>query len=273
MSAFTQHFNFEFRTGLRNKNLLLMNYLFPLGFYLMMGFIMPEINPFFRETIIPSMVTFAVLASTLLGLPDPLVNARETGIFRSYKINGVPALSILMIPALTTGLHLSLVTVIITVSAPVLFDAAVPTNWFNFNIVYAALVLACTGIGVLIGVVSPSTRMTVLFSQIIFVPSMILGGLMMPLDMLPAGAQKAAMLMPATHAMNAFNGLVMSSARLETAVFSPWAAVIILAASGLLAFLLALYLFSWDNRNAARRGHPLMALLVLIPFLAGIFLL
>jgi len=36
---------------------------------------------------------------------------------------------------------------------------------------------------------------------------------------------------------------------------------------------LALYLFSWDNRNAARRGHPLLALLALIPFLAGIFLL
>ena len=95
MSAFTQHFNFEFRAGLRNKNLLLMNYLFPLGFYLMMGFIMPEINPFFGEVMIPAMVTFAVLAATLLGLPDPLVNARENGIFRSYKINGVPALSIL----------------------------------------------------------------------------------------------------------------------------------------------------------------------------------
>jgi len=268
MSAFTQHFNFEFRTGLRNKNLLLMNYLFPLGFYLMMGFIMPEINPFFREVMIPSMVTFAVLASTLLGLPDPLVNARETGIFRSYKINGVPALSILMIPALTTGLHLALLTSIIILTAPILFDAAIPANWVNYCIVYSALVLACTGIGVLIGVVSPSTRMTVLFSQVIFVPSMILGGLMMPLEMLPAGAQKVAMLMPATHAMNAFNGLVMG----KTAVFSPWTAVIILAASGLLAFILALYLFSWDNRNAARRGHPLLALLVLVPFLVGIFL-
>ena len=50
MSAFTTHFNFEFRTGIRNKNLLLMNYLFPLGFYLMMGFIIPTINPFFRES-------------------------------------------------------------------------------------------------------------------------------------------------------------------------------------------------------------------------------
>ena len=45
MNAFTNHLSFEFRTGVPNKQLLLMNYLFPLGFYLMMGFVMPVINP------------------------------------------------------------------------------------------------------------------------------------------------------------------------------------------------------------------------------------
>ncbi len=45
MNAFLHHFSFEIRTGVRNKQLLLMNYLFPLGFYLLMGFIMPQINP------------------------------------------------------------------------------------------------------------------------------------------------------------------------------------------------------------------------------------
>jgi len=45
-----------------------------------------------------------------------------------------------------------------------------------------------------------------------------------------------------------------------------------LLACGLLAFGLAVYLFSWDSRNTARRGHPLLALLVLLPFLVGIFL-
>jgi len=43
--------------------------------------------------------------------------------------------------------------------------------------------------------------------------------------------------------------------------------------SGMLAFGLAVYLFSWDLRNTARRGHPLLALLVLLPYVAGIFLL
>jgi ABC-2 type transport system permease protein len=269
MSAFTTHFAFEFKTGIRNKNLLLMNYLFPLGFYLMMGFIMPAINPLFRQTMVPAMVTFAILAATLLGLPDPLVNARETGIFRSYKINGVPAASILLIPGLTTGLHLVIVSLIIVFTAPLLFDASVPTQSLNFFITLAAMFLACAGLGVLIGVVSPSTRMTVLYSQVIFVPSMLLGGLMMPYSILPAAVHPLAQLLPATHAMNAFNGLAMGAA----ADFNPWASVLMLTISGLLAFLLALYLFSWDRKNSKRRGHPALALLALVPYIAGILLL
>jgi ABC-2 type transport system permease protein len=269
MNAFIHHFTFEFRAGIRNKQLLLMNYLFPLGFYLMMGFIMPAINPPFKDNLIPAMVVFGILAATLLGIPDPLVNARENGVFRSYKINGIPSISILIIPALTTMLHLVLVTVIITVSAPVLFGAPSPVNWPNFIITFAAMAIACAGLSILIGVVSPNSRMTVLWSQIVFVPSMLLGGMMVPYSMLPNIAGKFAQLLPATQAMNAFNGLAMG----QQAAYSPWASVIMLLASGVMAFGLAIYLFSWDSRNTSRHGHPLLALLALLPFVIGIFLL
>ena len=269
MNAFIRHFTFEFRTGIRNKQLLLMNYLFPLGFYLMMGFIMADINPPFREDIIPAMVVFGILAATLLGIPDPLVNARETGVFRSYKINGIPSISILTIPALTTILHLVIVAVLITVTAPVFFDAPLPVHWLNYALIFVAMAFACAGLSVLIGVVSPSSRMTVLWSQLVFVPSMLLGGLMLPYSMLPDVARRFAQLLPATQAMNAFNGLAMG----KVATFPPWGSVIMLFVSGVLAFGLAVYLFSWDSRNTTRRGHPLLALLVLLPYIVGMFLL
>lgn len=269
MRAFSHHFAFEFRIGIRNKQLLLMNYLFPLGFYLMMGFVMAEINPFFREDIIPAMVAFAILAATLLGIPDPLVNARENGIFRSYKINGIPSISILAIPALTTSLHLVIVAGIITASAPLLFDAPLPLNWLNYVLVFAVTAFACAGLSVLIGVVSPSSRITVLWSQLVFVPSMLLGGLVLPYNMLPELIGKVAQLLPATQAMNAFNSLAMG----KTADFSPWGSVVVLSLGGLLAFGLALYLFSWDRNNTAPRAHPLLGLLVLLPYALGIFLL
>jgi ABC-2 type transport system permease protein len=268
MTAFTNHFSFEFRTGIRNKTLLMMNYLFPLGFYLLMGFVMPGLNPLFLETMIPAMVVFAILAATLLGIPDPLVSAREAGIFRSYKINEVPAISILSIPALTTSVHLAIVTAIITFSAPLLFNAPLPVNWFGYVLTFFVTTFACAGIGVLIGVISSSTRSTVLWSQLIFLPSMLLGGLMLPYSMLPDAVQKVAQLLPSTQAMNAFNGLAMG----KVADFSPWGSIIILFFSGILAFGLAVFLFSWDSQNTTRRGHLLLALLAWLPYAVGLVL-
>ena len=269
MNAFTTHFSFEFRTGLRNKNFLMLFYLFPLGFYVMMAVVMVGINPLFLEVLIPAMVLFATLAATMLGMPDPLVNGRETGIFRSYKINGVPSASILAIPALTTSLHLAIVAAIITISAPLLFDAPAPENWLNYVLVFIVTVIACSGIGLLIGVISANTRTAILWSQLMFIPSVLLGGMMIPYSMLPAAAQKVSQLLPATHAMNAFNDLAMG----RTSDFNPWASVVILLTSGIIAFALAIYLFSWDSKNTTRRAHPALAVLVLLPYIIGILVL
>lgn len=269
MIAFLNHFSFEFRTGIRDKQLLMMNYLLPLGFYLMMGFVMVGINPTFLENLIPAMVVFAILSAIFLGLPDPLVKAREDGIFRSYKINGVPSASILSIPAITTMLHLVVVTIIITVSAPLLFDAPLPVNWLYYALVFFVMAFASAGISVVIGVISSSTRMTVLWSQLFYIPSMLLGGLMLPTSMLPDVAGRISRILPATHAMNAFNALAMG----KTAEFNAWGSIVVLFLSGVIGFALAIYLFNWDSKNRTQHGHPLLAALVLAPYVASIFLL
>jgi ABC-2 type transport system permease protein len=265
MTAFANHFAFEFKSGLRNTTSLLMNYLFPLGFFALMGFVFPQINPPFREVLIPALLIFSAMASNLLGLPGPLVESREAGIYRSFKINGVPAVSILLIPALTTIIHTLIVSVIITAIAIPLFDAGRPTNWVAFALITLLTVVTLGAIGALIGVISSGSRSTVLWSQLVFLPSMLLGGLMMPLEFLPEAMRPVASLLPAAHAMQAFSGLAFGK---ET-IFDPWFSVGILAASAVISFGLAIYLFNWDSQNSSRRGHPLLALLALAPYLVG----
>ncbi|MFC1994858.1 ABC transporter permease [Chloroflexota bacterium] len=269
MTAFTSHFSFEFRTGIRDKTLLLMNYLFPLGLYGMLGFLMTELNPDFAKTIIPAMIIIAILSCTILSLPNPLVEAREAGIFRSYKINGVPAISILTIPALTSILHIVIVAAIITATAPLFFGAPTPVNWLGFILFFLLVAFAHAGLGMLISVISSSTRAIVLWSQLIFLPSMLIGGLMISSSMLPDLLGKVGLLLPATHAMNVFQGLAQNQV---TASNSLWS-VLILLMGGILSFGLAQYLFSWDSQNKTRRGHPTLALLALLPYLLGMILL
>lgn len=269
MTAFANHTWIELRSSLRNRQLLFLTYAFPLAFYAMMGLIMTEINPLFTATMIPAMVIFAAMIATLMGLPDPLVTARDAGILRSYRIHGVPALNVLSAPTLTTFLHLAVVTLIILATATPLFDAPPPAAWGWFLLVTLTTVVAFTGLGVLIGVVSSTSRATLLWSQLIFLPSMLIGGLMMPFDFLPAGAQTIARLLPATHAMNAYNGLAYGAA----VPFSAAASLAILLVGGVLAFGLALLLFNWDRQNRTARLHPAFGLLAMLPYAASVVLL
>lgn len=265
MNAFSHHFVYDFKTGLRDKSLLLMNYLFPLGVYILFGLLMTGLNPTFIQTMIPAMILIAMMSSALLGMPNPLVESREAGIFRSFKINGVPALSIITIPAISSFLHVLLVSIIITLTAGPFFHANIPTNWGYFALVFIITAFALTSYGILIGVISPNTRSTVLFSQLIFLPSMILGGLMVPTSLLSPVLYRVSLLLPTTYAMNAWQALAFQM----PASFDPWVALLILFVGGILAFGMAIYLFSWDSKNRRAGRSSLLGLLVLVPYMLG----
>lgn len=269
MRALWHHAVFEFGSGLRNRAMLLLLYLFPLGFYLIAGALMVELNPGFRETVIPAMLVFALMAGCLLGLPDPIVAAREAGIYRSFKIHGVPAASILLLPGVTTLVHLTLVSAIITVSAPIVFEAPLPSRFGAFVGVFLAAAGALAGLGLLIAVVSASTRATILWSQLVFLPSVMLGGLMVPSEAIPDTLATLARLLPATHAMNAMRGLAYGVAT----AFSPAGSLLVLLAGAVLAVALAVRLFQWDRRAEGRRVHAAWGVLVLLPYLVGAVLL
>ena len=268
MSAFTHYLSYDFKNGLRDKSLLLMNYLFPLGLFIMMGFLMGAVNPAFNETIIPAMIIVAIMSIALLGMPNPIVSDRTEGVYRSFKINGIPAAHILSVPPLGNLLHILLVSAIITALAIPLFSAGLPVNWAFVIGVDIAAFFAMAGLGMLIGVISSNPRATILYSQIFFLPSMILSGLMIPFDMLSPAMQRVSLLLPATHAMNAFRGLAYGW---ETSFSAVWSLVILLA-GGLIAFALAVFLFQWDNHNPNRRLSPFLAILVLVPYLIAVLL-
>ena len=265
MNAFTTHLAYEFRATLRDKTQLLMNYLFPLFFFVMMGLLMGKVNPTFKETMIPGMILVAVMSSTLLGMPGPMLSSRETGIFRSFKINGVPSISIILIPILNVLLHMVLVSIMITIAGSLFFGGVLPANWFQFALVWLVSFLAFSGLGMLIGVVASNSRATILIAQLIFVPSMILGGLMMPASMLPESLGMIAKLLPTGHAMDAFAFLSSN----QTAQAEGYFQLGLLLVTGILALGLSSYLFHWDN-SIKRRRPALLGLSVLVPFVISL---
>jgi ABC-2 type transport system permease protein len=94
---------------------------------------------------------------------------------------------------------------------------------------------------------------------------MLIGGLMVPLTLLPESVLPVAGLLPSSHAMQAIDGLAYG----RPTAFEPLVSIAALAVGAVVAFATAAYLFNWDTRNASRRGHPALAVLALVPCLVA----
>jgi ABC-2 type transport system permease protein len=71
-------------------------------------------------------------------------------------------------------------------------------------------------IGTLLGLLVKSPSKITMFSQLIFLPSLMLSGIMFPTNMLPKTFEAAGKIFPATHAMK-----IMTSTNLDIIMFLP----------------------------------------------------
>ena len=265
MNGFALHLDFQLRSTLRSPSQLLMSYLFPLAFYALLGAVMPRLNPTFLPNMIPAMTIFAVMTGGLLGLPGQLVEEREAGIYRSYRVNGVPAAAVIAAPAIGVVAHSMVAATAVALTAGPLFDAPTPTNWGALFLITLLGAVLFAGLGTLIGVVSSDSRTTVLWSQALFLPSMLLGGLMIPYASLPEGARAFALLLPTTWLAQADQAMAYG----RTAAVGWQLSLGVLVAAAVASFVLSALCFNWDRQNVTRRVHPVVGLLVMVPFVVG----
>lgn len=263
LAALVEHLRVDWRSALRNPSQLMMAYLFPLGFALVLGGVMPELNPPFRAGMVAAFALIAITAGALLGLPGPMVEARATGVLRGFRVVGVPDGAAVGIPGVSAGLHAVLSASAVSMLSVALFHGEAPARPLAFLGVIALTAFALTGLGTLIGVVATSARATMLFSQALFLPSMMLGGMMVPWSALPARVRPASLWLPTTHAMQLFDSLAYGR---TTAM--PWTAhAAALFGTGLVAWTLAVWLFDTEPREQ-RPWRGAVLVLALLPLRA-----
>ncbi len=207
MNAFFNHLWLQFKMDIRERSTLLIFYLVPLTFYFVMGAVFSSINPSLRQTLSAAMIIFAVTMGAVLGIPAPIVKMRESGVLRSYRIYGIPESAVLLTQAVSAFFHLLIVSVIIFSTAPLLYGADYPQSFSGYFLTILLLLFANIAIGLFIGVAAGSQTAAVMLSQAIFLPTVLLGGIMFPASMLPELLRMLGHLLPATYIMQLFYGL------------------------------------------------------------------
>lgn len=198
MNAFLYGIGLQWKLDLRNKGVLLTYYAVPLLFFLFIGGIFTSINPESYKTLIQAMTVFGVSMGAFLGAPAPLIELYGSEMKKAYKVGGIPLWTAAAGNLISGLIHLMIMSAFIYLIAPVAFDAKVPVSAGNYFVTLAVFITACLSIGTLIGLFVKSSSKLTMISQIIFLPSIMLSGIMFPADMLPQALQGIGKIFPAT---------------------------------------------------------------------------
>ena len=151
MSAFLYGVGLQWRLDIRSKALLVTCYVVPLLFFVFMCGIFTSIDPQAKETLVQSMTVMGVSMGALIGLPPSLVEIYGSDIKKMYQANGVPLYLGLVSTFLSAFLHLLLMSGLIFLAAPVLFDAAPPENLPRYFGALALFIAVSLAIGSVLG--------------------------------------------------------------------------------------------------------------------------
>lgn len=197
MNAFIYGVFLQWKLDLRSKTLLIACYLVPLSFFAIMGGIFTSVMPESRHTLIQSMTVFGVTMGAFIGLPPSLVEIYGSAVKKVYQANGVPLWLGLALTNLSAFLHLLTMSVLLYLAAPVFFHAALPENpglFFAGTALFAAVSLGAASV---IGMAVKDQAKASMFSILVFLPSIMLSGIMFPAELLPKLLRTAGNLFPA----------------------------------------------------------------------------
>ena len=198
MGAFLYGISLQWKMDIRSKTLLITCYIVPLIFFLLMGGIFTSVMPEMNSTLVQSMIVMSVSMGAFLGLPPSLIETYGSDVKKVYKANGVPLYLGLITMFLSAFLHLMISCFIILLLAPILFEAALPVQLTFFFLALAIYIIVSLSIGSILGLVVKNQAKLTMIAQLVFLPSIMLSGIMFPIDLLPDFLEAIGRIFPAS---------------------------------------------------------------------------
>ena len=185
MNSFFYSVALQWRLDIRSKSLLVTCYIFPLIFFLLMGGIFTSVMPEMGNTLIQSMIVMSVSMGAFIGFPPLLIETYGSDIKKIYKANGAPIYLGLVTMYLSAFVHLMISCLVIVLLAPILFNAILPTRLPFFFLGLSLFIIVSLSVGSILGLIAKTPAKLTMIAQLVFLPSIMLSGIMFPIHLLP----------------------------------------------------------------------------------------
>lgn len=262
LSPLVRLFVLTLQLNFRSKQAIIYGYLVPILFLLAFASIFRGDNPPLTGQM-GQILTITILGGACFGLPTALVAERERGVWRRYRLLPVASAALL-----TSTLFARLVIVATSVLlqlalARLVYGTPLPQHPASFALTFFFVAFAFLGLGLLVAALADDVPAVQALGQCLFLPMILIGGVGVPLAVLPVWAQRVAGFMPGRYAVESLQHTIAGQHALAGAGFNLAALLLI----GLAAGAIGLKLFRWETARRLRAPERVWIASALIAWL------
>jgi ABC-2 type transport system permease protein len=261
MRGFLAHLLLTLRLNFRNPQAVVFGYVVPVFFlFAFVAFFgAGRKDPLSRE--FGQLLTITILGGACFGMPIALVSERERGVWRRYRLTPVPTVAFVA-SILLARYVLVLSAGLIQLGIGMLCGMKFPLHPWELLLAFTVASFAFLGIGLLISMIANSTHAVQALGQSLFLPMIMIGGVGVPLRVLPEWGRKVAAFLPGRYAVQAMDRCVYNVSQ-TSKLFGPFN-LIALVVIGAAASFAAAKLFRWENGQRLPRTGLAWAVLSVV---------
>lgn len=228
----------ELRLATRNADMFLFGIGFPVATVLLLGFIS---SPEAMQLNFAGVMTFGICAAALMGFPLTLADYRHRKVLKRFRVTPVSPAVLLAAQALTSLLFVLVSAVLIFAIGTLGFGVRIDGGLIGFLLAYLLVTVALFGLGALVGAVSPDFRTASAVASLLYFPNILLSGVTVPFEILPAPVQAVAQALPMTHGVALLKGAVRGTSWDQLML-----PISVLLGLALTAYAVAVTKFRWE---------------------------
>ena len=247
MNKFLTMLKTELKLSFRGMDMIIFAVCMPVVVVILLGIIYGGKPAFdgadytFLEQSFGAVSTIAVCAGGVMGLPLVISDYRQKKILKRFKITPSSPVLLLSVQVAIYMIYSLIALVLIYLVSVLLFGMKLQGAFLPFMGAFFLVMISMFSIGMLVGGVSPNTKIASVLASLLYFPMLIFSGATLPYEVMPAALQKVADVLPLTQGIK-----LLKATSLGLPAENGMASLIVMAVIAVVCGGLSIRFFQWE---------------------------
>lgn len=235
MKTFRTLLKNELKMSLRGMDMVIFAVAMPVVVLIILGIVYGQKAAFsgadytFLEQSFGALVTIAICAGGVMGLPLVVSDYRSKRILKRYQVTPISPSLVLMVEVAMYFIYAAVSLVSLVIIGVLFFDIKIRGNIGLFLLGWILVMISIFSIGLMVGGIAKDSKMAGVIASILYFPMLVFSGATLPYEVMPKAMQKVVNVFPLTQGIkilkNASLGLPMGNVAIPVTIMIVFAIV------------------------------------------------